>query len=347
MSLEKNPCRSSAWITVPMSSKTKKHCRAEFKTFLKNLSVPNEKEYAKLLAEAATRNTYIETISNKADSLHYHIAKGYVEYSNEEFYNLVEKKIKKLHLGLVDIIVDITSENFYGKSTGLYLHNWTGEGGVEAKYHFLVAGILFRNKIYPFYVAILPIGSFKSDYLGRICDLCHEMKLKIRLMELDRGFYAGEIIDELDIKGMNYLIFAKKSALFKCMLEGTDKSVIVKHEIKYKKSKSSHRAETDIVLVKNVDGYDWVFATNMFLRDARKYVRIYRKRWNIETMFRVQDEARIKSKSVNSLVRLFYFMISMLLLFMWILCAKEECSFKKFIINLEQMLKNVEVCRAN
>ena len=328
-------------------SRNKKHCRAEFKKCLKKLSVPNEEEFAKLLAEASSHNTYIETISNKADSLHYHIAKGYVEYSNEEFYNLVEKKIKKLHLGAVDIIVDITSENFYGKSTGLYLHNWTGKEGVEAKYHYLVAGILFRNKIYPFYVAILRIGSFKAELLGRICDLCGKLKLKVKLMKLDRGFYAGEIIDELELKGMNYLIFAKKSFLFRCMLEGTGKSVIVKHEIKYKKNKSSHKAQTDIVLVKNVDGYDWVFATNLFLRNARKYIELYRKRWNIETMFRVHDEARIKSKSVNPLVRLFYFMISMLLLFIWNLHAKNECPFKRFVINLEQMLKNFEFRRAN
>jgi len=320
--------------------------RMEFKSFLKKLSVPNEEEFAKLLGEASSHNTYIETISNKADSLHYHIAKGYVEYSNEEFYNLVEKKIKKLHLGAVDLIVDITSEKFYGNSSGLYLHNWTGEDGIQAKYHYLVAGILFRNKIYPFYVAILRIGTFKAELLGRICDLCSKLNLKVKLVKLDRGFYSGEVIDELELKDMNYLIFAKKSALFKCMLEATDKNVIIKHEIKYKKDKGSHRAETDIALVKNVNGYDWVFATNIFLRDARKYVKIYRKRWNIETMFRVHDEARIKSKSINPLVRLFYFMISMLLLFMWNLCAKEEYSFKKFIINLEQMLKNVEVSRA-
>lgn len=328
-----------------MSFKTKKQCKGEFKNFLKKLSI--SEEYTTLLAEASCNNTYIETISNKADSLHYNIAKGYVEYSNEEFYRLVENKIKKLHLGAVDIIVDITSEDFYGKSTGLYLHNWTGEEGVQAKYHFIVAGILFRNKILPFYAGILPIGSFKSDYLGRICDLCNEMNLKVKLMKLDRGFYSGEVIDELELKGMNYLIFAKKSSLFKCMLEGINKSVIVKHEIKYKKDKSSHIAKTNIALVKNVNGYDWCFATNHLLHDVRKYVELYRARWSIETMFRVHDEARIKSKSVNPLIRLFYFMISMLLLFIWNLCAKEVCPFKRFVINLEQMLKNIEVSRAN
>jgi len=328
-----------------MSSKTKKQCRAEVKKFLKNLSI--SEEYAEVILEASSHNTYIETISNKADSLHYHIAKGYVEYSNEEFYNLVEKKIKKLHLGAVDLIVDITSEKFYGKSTGLYLHNWTGKEGVEAKYHYLVAGILFRNKIYPFYVAILRIGTFKAELLGKICDLCNRLNLKVRLIKLDRGFYSGEVIDELELKGISYLIFAKKSSLFKCMLEATKKSVIVKHEIKYKKDKNSHIAETNIALVKNVNDYDWCFATNLLIADVRKYVGLYRARWSIETMFRVHDEARIKSKSVNPLIRLFYFMISMLLLFLWNLNAKKEYTFKRFVINLERMLKNVEVSRAN
>lgn len=314
--------------------------KSEFKSFLKNLSV--SEEYASLILEASSHDTYIETISNKADSLHYNIAKGYVEYSDKEFYKVVKNRIQKLRLGAVDIIIDITSENFYGKSTGLYLHNWTGEEGIEAKYHFLVAGIMFRNRIYPFYVAILPIGTFKSDYIGRICDFCNEMNLKVKLVKLDRGFYSGEVIDELELKGMNYLIFAKKSSLFRCMLEGIDISAVIKHEINYKKSKSSHKAETNIALVKDVEGYDWVFATNVFLRDARKYVEIYRGRWNIETMFRVHDEAKIKSKSVNPLIRLFYFMVSMLLLFIWNLSFKEKYTFKRFVMNLEQMLKNID-----
>ena len=322
-----------------------KNMKSEFKSLLKNLSV--SEEYPSLILEASSRNTYIETISNKADSLHYHIAKGYVEYSDKEFYNAVEKRIKKMRFGAVDIVIDITSENFYGKSTGLYLHNWTGEEGVQAKHQFLVAGILFRNKIYPFYAAILPIGTFKSEYIGKICDLCSKLNLKVKLVKLDRGFYSGEVIDELELKGMNYLIFAKKSSLFKCMLEGIDISAIVKHEIKYKKGKSSHNAETDIALVKDINGYDWVFATNLFLHDARKYVELYMARWSIETMFRVHDEARIKSKSVNPLIRLFYFIISLLLLFIWNLSFKENYTFKRFVINLEQMLKNVEVSRAN
>ena len=326
---------------------TKKQCRKEFRNFLKNLSIPNFEEYTNIALEASSHNTYVETISNKADSLHYHIDKNYVEIINIEYFNHIKKTLRKLRLGLVDIIADITNDDFYGKSTGLYIHNWTGEEGIQGKFLYLVAGILIRNKILPFYVCILRIGYFKADYLGKIVEFCNKLQIKIRLIKLDRGFYSGDVIDELELKGINYLIFAKKSSLFKCMLEATDKGVIVKHEIKYKKDKSSHIAETNIALVKNVDGYDWCFATNLLLADVRKYVKLYRERWNIETMFRVHDEARIKTKSIKPIIRLFYFILSMLLLLIWNLYAKQEYTFKKFIIILEEMLNNVEVSRAN
>ena len=328
-------------LTVSMSKK--KQLRKEFSNFLKKLSIPHEEDYTDLLIKASSHESYIETLSNKADSLNYHLKKGYLEIFDKEFSRFAGKFVQKQRLGLVDIVVDVTEENFYGKSTGLFIHPWTKEKGIMGKFRYLVAGILFRNKILPFYVAILQRGEFKADMLGNIVALCNKMHLQVRCMYLDRGFYAGEVIDELELKDMKYLIFARKSHLFRCMLESVDKNAIVKHEIKYKKNKSSHRAETNIALVKDVDGYDWCFATNLFLRDARKYVRLYRGRWNIETMFRVHDEAKIKSKSIKSIVRLFYFMVSMLLVLLWNLYAKQVYVFKRFLIILGDPFENFEV----
>lgn len=325
--------------------KPNKQSRKELANFLKKLSIPHKKEYTTLLLEASSRESYIETISNKADSLHYYLDKNYIEVINEEFQKIACKFVKKERLGLVDIVADITTENFYGESSGLYIHPWTCEKGIKGKFHFLVAGILFRNKILPFYAEILPLGAFKADILGNIAELCNKMHLKVRCIYMDRGFYSGDIVDELELKEMNYLIFARKSSLFKHMLESVDKDAVVKHEIKYCKNKSSHKAETDIALIKDVNGYDWCFATNLFLQDARKYIKLYRRRWNIETMFRVHDEARIKSKSIKAVVRFFYFTFSMLLVLLWNLYAKQDYSFKRFIIMLEDIIKHVKVWR--
>lgn len=320
--------------------------RKELGNFLKSLSFSEAEEFADLLAKASSHNTYIETISNKADTIHYQITKNYVEILPIEHFEYVRKRLKGLRLGAVDIIVDITKENFYGETSGFYIHPWTGEKGVSARFLYLVAGILFRNKIYPFYVALLQLGSFKATHLGKIVEYCNKMQLHVSSMKLDRGFYSGEIINELEMREINYLIFVPKNSLFKSMLEGTKSSVIVKHEIKYSRNKSTHLASTNIVLVKDVLGYDWVFATNFILFDTPKYVRLYKKRWNIETMFRVHDEARIKTKSIKPIIRLFYFIVSMMLLFFWNLCAKLIYTFKRFIIALAE-LSQTEIILVN
>ena len=248
----------------------------------------------KALLKAAESNTYVETIGNKADTLHYHINKNYEET-------------------FVTLVGDITSDNFYGKVDGLHIS--------------------------PFYVKILRIGSFKAKYLGEAIELCRKMNLRIKTILLDRGFYSGDVIDTFNFHKINYLIFVPKKELFKSMLASTDKSVSIWHEIPYSKNKSRYRAETQIALVKNVREYDWIFATNISFIKKEKYVWLYMKRWNIETMFRVHDEAKVKTKSKNPVIRLFYFMMSMFLLFLWNLTLKFEVPFKKFIIDINEVLR--------
>src|SRR3989344_5904501 len=101
-------------LTVSMSKK--KQLRKEFSNFLKKLSIPHEEDYTDLLIEASSHESYIETLSNKADSLNYHLKKGYLEIFDKEFSRFAGKFVQKQRLGLVDIVVDVTEENFYGKS---------------------------------------------------------------------------------------------------------------------------------------------------------------------------------------------------------------------------------------
>ena len=316
--------------------------RKEFRDFIiKKLALPEE--YSQILADAAKYNTYVETLGNKADNLHLKIKEEYVETIHLTHSNYIKHLIKKQHFGLVDLICDITTDDFYGKVSGLHIHPWTGKDGVEGKFHYLVVGILVRNKIIPFYAIIIRLGCSKAKLIGKAISYCHSLGLKISKILLDRGFYSGEVIDEIKMKKVNYLIFVPKKSLFRYMLEGTDESVVVEHEIPYQKNFTKNIVQTNIALIKNVLDHDWVFATNISLRDIHKYVQVYRKRWNIETMFRVHDEAKIKTKSKEPVVRLFYFILGMLLVLLWNIYAKQKMTFKLFIIKLMENKKEVLV----
>ena len=312
--------------------------RKEFRDFIiKNLAL--SVEYSQILADASKYNTYVETISNKADNLHLKIGEEYVETLQTAYSNYVTKLIKRQRLGLIDLICDITSEDFYGEVEGLHIHPWTGEDGVQGKFCYLVVAMLHRNKVIPFYAVVLRLGSSKAQLIGKAISYCKKLGLKIRKILLDRGFYSGEVIDKLKISKVNYLIFVPKKSLFKCMLEGTEESVVIEHEMTYNKNFTRNKIFTEIALVKDVLDYDWVFATDLNIDEIQKYVFVYKNRWNIETMFRVHDEARIKTKSKNHIVRMFYFIISMLLVLLWNLYAKQEVTFKKFVIEITEEMK--------
>lgn len=182
---------------------------------------------------------------------------------------------------------------------------------------------------------MLRIGANIAEEIGILLDSCNKAGIHIREALLDRGFYSADVIRELQERELFYLVFARKNSLFKNMLEGTKKSIIVEHVMTLNKDKTKTKISTNIALVKKVKNDDWVFATNLDIT-SNEIVKRYSIRWNIETDFRVQDEARIKSKSKRSEVRLFYFIISLLLVFLWNQTQKYIVSFKKFVIKIAE-----------
>ena len=63
--------------------------------------------------------------------------------------------------------------------------------------------------------------------------------------------------------------------------------------------------------------YDWIFATNLKLKKAAAYVKLYKKRWTIETIYRVTDKIRIYTTSTNSVIRYFLFMFTCFVYNIW------------------------------
>ena len=102
-----------------------------------------------------------------------------------------------------------------------------------------------------------------------------------------------------------------------------------------------------IVVCKDIDDFPWIFATNIHFRTRVEYIWYYKRRWQIETNYRVEDEARIKSKSTNYLIRYFYFLVGLLLHLFWIVNKNlvYYAPFKKYldIIEHELLLDYMEI----
>lgn len=314
-------------------------------SFLKKLNLNFN---VSLFFKVAQANTYIETTSNKADILHYHLKNKSPDEICEAYLQDIKSMINKHLFPTVKIAVDYANENFYGNTSSLFLHGWTGENGVKAHFQYFVASVVNprKNEKIPFFIAPVRIGHSKKDLLQEMFLEAKKLFRRVDLVLLDRGFYSGEVIQFFNSKNIKFLMLVPKNEHFVKMFEHFDDMSSLYKEIKWKSNFSSQKTESKYVLIRH--NFNWIFATNLEEVNAEDYIRKYKWRWQIETNFRVHDEARIKSKSVNYVIRLFYFIISMLMMFIWQMKEKTCMTFKRFLIeNYEaSLIKNIIVSKS-
>jgi hypothetical protein len=303
--------------------------------------------FSRLLAgliEAGRTKSYVETYNpSQSDTFHKAIKEVDAQIFKREFEKAVKSALKALRFGRVKVAIDVTEDPYWGEhgsyNTRAKVHEKSNES-----WQYINLSI-----VEPKFIPLMSIPYRQIDNLTKLSiDLLEYLRtlpLRVNLVLFDRGFYIAELIDYLENKKgkrpLPYLIFVPKNEAIKRYIEQTEKLGIFRHEMHYKMKKSGWRTKTTIVICKQIwnkrlrKKLDWCFATNQ--RASLKLVRTYRKRWNIETGFRIQDEVQIKSKSSNPLIRYFYHLLSMLMILVWKISnkIKHYQIFKRFLKLLE------------
>jgi hypothetical protein len=303
------------------------------------------------ITSASAHNTYIETIGDKADTLYRRIKESPISMTAHAYLEYIRRLSTKLKLNEKEVTLafDYTEEDFYGDVQGFDIHGWTGKDAITGKFKFLTCSIIsddIPEKI-PLISIPIMIGHYKSSVILHCLSLIKDYIGKINLILFDRGFYDKDLMYELTKLNYPYLIFVpkfqnKKEILFPMKIE---EQVAIYNEFSVNKDKGNYIGENILVFLKQIydprseKNYDWVFATNVEEILLENLVITYKKRWRIETQFRVQDEARIKCKSKDMKIRYFFFMFEQMLQTMWVCFYKDEVSFKEFIIEMSRISK--------
>lgn len=304
------------------------------------------------ISEAARTVSYIETVGNKADTFHKHIANSDERYIKKAFESGLRAILKKHKIKKVTLAIDGKKDLYYGKNGSLFVRNIAHEHGAEQAWEYIVLSI-----VYPVRIPVMAVRYHQGADLAKCCiellDYAKTLPIKITKVLFDRGFYNAHLIDYLESKKTKkpipYLIFVPKNEVIKRMIANTKgKFGFYQHQMLYNQKKSTWRPSTIIVICKEVgvdkkgQPYDWVFATN--LKPSYGLVKEYRKRWNIETGFRIMEQGKILTKSNEPLTRFFYFILRALITVIW--AVNNIChiymTFKRYLRNVEYECRKKE-----
>lgn len=301
------------------------------------------------LVKASSHNTYVETVSDKADTFYRRIKESPIGRITHAYLNYISRMSPKKELDEKEVILafDYTDEDFYGEVQGFDIHGWTGENGVEGKFKFLTCSIVGNGEKIPLVSIPINIGHYKSSVVKECLSLIEDYVGDIKLILFDREFYSKDLMYELTKLEYPYLIFVPKHKDKKKMLKEMDKGeqIEVFNEFKVNKDFSNYDCENILAFLKQIydprseRNYDWVFAASLNIKSLENLIKTYKKRWNIETSFRIQDEALIKCKSKDMKIRYFLFVFEQMLQTIWTCFFKEESSFKQFLIRMEEVSK--------
>ena len=251
------------------------------------------------LLSAAAHNTYLETISDKTDTLYLRLKESLTEMTTYSYLDYMKRLSEKFEWKTKKFLLafDYTDEEFYGDVQGLDIHGWKKEGAITGKFKFLTCSIVSDDILQKIPLLSLPIqiGHYKSYVISHMLSLIKPLIGEVKLLLFDRGFYDKDLMYELIQLKYPFLIFVpkhhdKKEILYP--LEEGDKFTILWNS-EVNKDKTKYEFEFYLTFMKQIysrradTSFDWVFATNVDTIALEEMIGMYRKRWRIETGFRV------------------------------------------------------------
>lgn len=117
----------------------------------------------------------METIGNKADSLHRRIKMAKLQDISEEYLETVQILGQRVELNKQDVILAFgyTDEDYYGELQGFWLHGWTGAKAVSGKFKFLTCAIVCTTA--PIRVPIFSIPVYIGYLMAETVIRCLEL----------------------------------------------------------------------------------------------------------------------------------------------------------------------------
>jgi putative transposase len=306
-----------------------------------------QNDYLKLLTYTGIHNYFAEGSSQSlsidsrngcpnADTLLYHLKK----FESQELISGFESAIDEIIAiakkngflrSKVDIAIDTTDQLYYGDRNDPMVVGTKPQQGTSKAYRFATLTIVDED-------CRLTIKAVSVDGLIPKKEIVRELvsyakaRININNVYLDRGFLSIDVISMLNKMNIHYIMPATLNPRIKKLLRQHEAPKIFNN---YRIGTTEKNTLTNVVITYDKDGKKIAFITNLDVSrlTAHRIPQLYKKRWGIETSYRVINRFRPKTTSKNYIIRLFYFFFSVCLYDLWeltnIIWSKSEQIVKK------------------
>jgi putative transposase len=260
----------------------------------------------------------------------------------------------------VVVAIDYTRQPFYGDPEAKNVIGGKHEKGTSWGYTYASIDIVEAGKRLTIYSITVNQFSEKAEVVKTLILEAKARGIHISFALLDRAFFTVDVIATLKSLGVYFIIPAVKNGKVKEAMRNYDEKQPAKRFILGDKRKNvsftlylCKRPADQLPKKKKLTVSDlyFGFATNLPKSLAIKLPSFipqeYRRRWGIETGYRVQDNALAKTTSTNYKLRLLYQMVSVLLYNVWhyanfLLCRALKKQFDKPILALTRLAVHFE-----
>jgi len=251
-----------------------------------------------------------------------------------------------------DIAIDFHNVQYYGDKNTKGVVGIQPKNGTSWGYSYLTADLVGDCKLTLDIVNLTALNKNYGTLIEGVINRINQLGISIGTVLVDREFFNLASIITLDVADINYVMPAKLDKRIKKILRDFEMSEgmvpgVIKHKFG---NKSSPEFYLVIVPNKNYnpskrEGKDnkkfFVFATNIKFDSVEEFTKRipkeYRKRWNIETGYRMKKVFKIRTCSKSFVTRSLFFILQ---------CIMHNClNVLKQVVSITAYMLKSAICK--